>query len=151
MQKFKDYELHTFSSLKARLYNLLSRPTLTSWIERGIIRPDKIVRKPNSTHLLFHKKKLEALLVLLLKGQVRQSEAAVQDRAHAARLREIGRSNAAATARANAYRRRHGQPEIPEGDPALDPDAAIGRTRLIFDPERHGQAQRIFSGGALYR
>jgi len=147
MQTLKGFEQHSYSSLAERLGYLVSRQTLTNWINNGTLRPSQSTRQSHNTHLLFSTAKLNALHKLLKKAQiVHAAKIQGSSRYTLAQRLATGRRNAEAIARSNKRRRKGGLGEYPEPNPAMNPNDAVGRTNLTYDPSRDKNLIRIFGG-----
>lgn len=147
MQTLKGFEQHSFSSLAARLDYLVSRQTLSNWVENGTLRPAKITRQPKNTHLLFSTAKLKQLHKLLKKAQIiHAARLPAESRQTLAQRLATGKKNAAAWAKSNEERRRRGKTESREPNPAMNPEDAVGRMHLTYDQNQNKNLIRIFGG-----
>lgn len=147
MQTLKGFEQHSFSSLAARLDYLVSRQTLSNWVDNGTLRPAKITRQPKNTHLLFSTSKLNQLHKLLKKAQiVHAAKISSPGRSTLAQRLACGRRNAELLFHGNKERRKNGLEEYREPSPAMNPDDAIGRRHLTFNPKHDKNLIRIFGG-----
>jgi len=147
MQTLKGLEQHSFSSLAERLDYLVSRQTLSNWVDNGTLRPAQITRQPKNTHLLFSTAKLNALHKLLKKAQiVHAAKIQGSSRCTLAQRLATGRRNAKACHEINKWRRHLGRKELSEPNPAMNPEDAIGRMSLTYDPTRDKNLIRIFGG-----
>ncbi|NDE18057.1 hypothetical protein EBZ80_24370 [bacterium] len=147
MQTLKGFEQHSYSSLTERLGYLISRQTLTNWINNGTLRPAQVTRQSHNTHLLFSTAKLNALHKLLKKAQiVHAAKIQGNSRFTLAQRLATGRRNAKACHDNNELRRHLGRKELSELNPAMNPDDAIGRMSLTYDPTRDKNLIRIFGG-----
>lgn len=139
--------MHSFSSLAERLEHLVSRQTLSTWVQDGVLQPAKITRQNKNTHLLFPAGKLNQLHRLLQQSQILHAETIPLGKNHKLADRiATGKNNARAAAQLNERRRQMGRPEVPEPNPATNADDAIGRVRLTFDPSKNKNHVRIFGG-----
>jgi len=147
MQTLKGYEQHSYSSLAERLDYLISRQTLTEWIQRGIIRPAQITRQKKNTHLLFHKNKLDQLYKLLREAQ-EEHASKIKGLKHVTLQQRVesGQRNSERIVRANERNRREGKPEQREPDPATNPRDAVGMTSLTLNPSLAKNYVRVFGG-----
>lgn len=147
MKDLKGFEQHSYNSLSQRLNYLVSRTTLTHWIEQGVIKPSLVTKKNRSTHLLFPTKKLDQLLGLLERARDERLERLEPDPKRRAGMRQTGFLNAKKTYELNRLRRQRGKAEVRQPQPALSDDDASGRMRMT----NAKQVQRLFSGYGLYR
>jgi len=147
MQTLKGFEQHSCNSLAKRLDFLVSRQTLTEWIATGTIRPAQITKQNHNTHLLFSTAKLNQLHRLLKKAQIyHASKIPPGSRQTLAQRLATGRRNAEAVALGIEKRRKAGKYAGRGPDPAMNPDDAVGRTHLTFDPRQDKNLIRIFGG-----
>jgi len=147
MQQLKGFEQHSYNSLAKRFDYLVSRQTLTEWIAKGVIRPAQITSENRNTHLLFSTKKLNAIHHLMKKAQIYHAmKVPPSNRQTFAQRLATGRRHAEAVALGIEKRRKAGQPHGRGPDPALNPDDAVGRTHLTFDPKQDKNLIRIFGG-----
>lgn len=147
MQTLKGLEQHSFSSLAERLDYLVSRQTLSNWVENGTLRPAKITRNPKNTHMLFSTTKLNQLHKILKKAQILQAaKIPFSTRQTFAQRLETGRRNAASVGRLIEKRRLEGKPHGAGPNPAMNPGDAVGQTYLTFDPKKDKNLVRVFGG-----
>lgn len=152
MQTLKGFEQHSFSSLASRLDYLVSRQTLSNWVENGTLRPAKITRNAKNTHLLFSTSKLNQLHRLLKKSQIfHAAKLPCSGRQSLAQRLEAGRRNAAIVGRLIEKRRLEGKPHGRAPNPATNPDDAVGRIHLTFDPKADKNLIRVFGGYGCWK
>lgn len=147
MQTLKGFEQHSFASLTERLDYLVSRQTLTNWVGNGTLCPTQITRQKKNTHLLFPTAKLNALHKLLKKAQiVHASKISGNSRYTLAQRLACGRRNAELIFHGNKERKKNGLREYPEPNPAMNPEDAVGRRSLTYNPKKDKNLVTIFGG-----
>lgn len=147
MKTLNGFEQHSFSSLADRLGNLVGRTTIRDWILNGTLTPTQITRQHRTSHILFPTAKLNALHKLLLKAQAHHAaKVKTGTRFTLAQRLVVGRRNAEAAAKTNKIRRLSGKPEVYQPEPAMNPEDAIGRVSLTYDPKKDKNLVRIFGG-----
>lgn len=135
----KNFEAHSLNSLALRLKLLVSRGTLKRWIDEGRLKPAFHFNQNesgSSRHLIFKKSVLDDLQQTLGEKYVGRLKKLAKKNGDILRYHASAQANAVRVYELNAKRRKQGEREMKEPDPALNNDDARGKVSLTRDPTK---------------